>query len=148
MDDGGLASRAPAEAGPREGELALLCLPVVDQRPGLSSSQLDLGGEAQHLPELSRPGAGRRDDRLALEPSIRGDHRLHPVGAELETRHLDALGDAGPRGARSLGQVPHGLHRIRTAPPALVEDALDGRLPIWPGPGQVLAAACPADHEL
>ena len=145
------AARAAARAGRRELELALLCLPVLDQGPALAGAvdcHLDLGVLAEHRPDPRRPRARSGDRDLAAHRPLTGQHRLHSIRTELEAGHLDPLGDRRPRRPRPGGEVAHGAHRVRPAAAALVQHRRGLGLPVGPGPGEVLATALGTDDEL
>ena len=137
----------PAESDAAERELALLRLPVGHQRAGLAG-HLDVGGQPEHAPHARDPRPRGDHDRLALQPALAGRDRLDAALAALEADDLHALADLRAGAARPVGEVAHGLHRVRPAAAALVQQRLHRRVPVGPRPGQVLAAALGADHEL
>ena len=156
VDDGRLDPCAAAEADPGQRELALLGLPVLDEAARLAGAgHLDPRRLAQHLPEAPGPRPRGGDHARALDRAVRGEHRLDralvafasnspanlkPVTSTPSTIRAPAPGP--------LRQVADRLHRVRPAASWLVQDRLDRRAPVRPGPGQVVAAALRADQQL
>ena len=123
-------------------------------------------------PSSTTPAGGARPatSTSGLSPSMLQTRAIHGPGATTTVSHSSRpslvaiaatpssprskpttstpsrISDAGA--ARPVGEVAHGLHRVRPAAAALVQHRLDRRVPVGPRPRQVLAAALGADHEL
>ncbi len=143
----GLDPSAARQPGALERELALLRLPVLEQRATLATD-VDVRVEPEQVPQARGPRPRRQHERSAGDAAGVGYHRLHLGAARLEADHLDALPDLSAGGPGALGQTADRLHGVRPAAAALVQQRLHGSLPVGPGPSQVLAAGLGAGDQL
>ena len=151
VDDRQLGAGAAAEPDSRELELALLSLQVGGQRLRLGRSgddDLEPRLEPEHPPRFVDPWAGGDHESVTRDPALRGEGRRHLPLVKLEPDHLNSLVDRRAGGAGLRGEVAYGLHRVRPAGPALVQDRRDLGLPVRPGEAQVLVAAIRPGDQL
>ena len=112
------------------------------RRPAGGGRRRPHGGSARAAPHAGDPRPRREHDasRTRNRPSLVAIAST-PLSPSSKPTTSTPSRISTPARARAVGELAHGLHRVGPAAAALVQHRLHRRLPVGPGPGQVLAAA-------